>query len=436
MAASRVQSICLIAAFLMMVGVVAPSQVICDLRKGDSPQILELLRRKPTQANLRRLESSLESGCTAAQAVRPWMQAARFVLLRDTGDKALLGRDGWFFYRPAVQYLIEPAPSTQEVLNAVLAFRDDLAKRGVKLLVMPAPNKASVYPGMLAARAARVETVNAGTRDVLAELKAAGVEVLDLFELYHQATEKAGTPPCYLAQDSHWSPEGMKLAAEAAARRLLEAGWVQKGSARYEAKSMPVERYGDVLKMIRVPQVERLFEPQRMDCEQVIDAGTGKPYADDPNSPILVLGDSFLRIYERDEPTSGGFVAHLAKELGFGLTSVISDGGASTLVRQQLARKPSLLEGKKVVLWEFVERDIRFGTEGWQVVPIPGGSRPGEKSLSQSATSRIMAGHECTKEIPLRSGGRDRGQTTIGQGKPNVAGDPYERDHRQEHVAS
>ena len=89
------------------------------------------------------------------------------------------------------------------------------------------------------------------------------------------------------------------------------------------------------------------------------------------NASVLVLGDSFLRIFERDEPGSGGFVAHLACYLGSGLSSIINDGGASTLVRQQLARKPALLEGKRVVVWEFVERDIRFGTEGWQVIPLP-----------------------------------------------------------------
>jgi hypothetical protein len=123
--------------------------------------------------------------------------------------------------------------------------------------------------------------------------------------------------------------------------------------------------------MIRVSQVEKLFRPERMNCTQVIDTQTGKPYADDPNSPVLVLGDSFLRIFEQDEPGSGGFIAHLACHLGFGLTSLVNDGGASTLVRQQLARKAALLKGKKVVIWEFVERDIRFGTEGWQVVALP-----------------------------------------------------------------
>jgi len=122
---------------------------------------------------------------------------------------------------------------------------------------------------------------------------------------------------------------------------------------------------------MRTPRIEGLYKPQPMNCTQVVNTETGKLYEDDPNSPVLVLGDSFLRIFERDEPGSGGFIAHLAYHLGFGLTSLVNDGGASTLVRQQLARKPTLLQGKKVVVWEFVERDIRFGTEGWQVIPLP-----------------------------------------------------------------
>ena len=43
---------------------------------------------------------------------------------------------------------------------------------------MPAPNKASVYPEMLAARAAgRSSPVNATTQDVLARLQQAGIEI-------------------------------------------------------------------------------------------------------------------------------------------------------------------------------------------------------------------------------------------------------------------
>ena len=30
----------------------------------------------------------------------------------------------------------------------------------------------------------------------------------------------------------------------------------------------------------------------------------------------------------------------------------------------------TLLLNKRLVIWEFAERDIRFGTEGWQIVPL------------------------------------------------------------------
>ena len=46
----------------------------------------------------------------------------------------------------------------------------------------------------------------------------------------------------------------------------------------------------------------------------------------------------------------------------------VPDGGASTLVREKLARKASVLKGKKLLIWEFVERDLRFGAEGWKDV--------------------------------------------------------------------
>jgi hypothetical protein len=317
------------------------------------------------------------------------VQYAQFILLGDCGDKAVRGRDGWFFYKPEVQYLVqrenqrgreslsargEPLEGNvserdSRPLPAIVSFRDQLAARGIPLLVVPAPDKASVYPEMLTARALLSgEPVNRHTREFLAQLEGAGVEVVDLFAVFEQA--KAEGPQddaaaLYLAQDTHWSPEGVRLAARAVAHRVLKRGWVPQGTVRYELKPIAVSRQGDILQMIQVPQIERRFPPEEIVCSQVI------PYRDDPASPILVLGDSFLRIYQQDEPRSAGFIAHLARELGFPLASLVNDGGGSTLVRQDLSRKPGLLAGKKLVIWEFVERDIRFRTEGWEEVPLP-----------------------------------------------------------------
>jgi len=377
---SKVKHVFLIAAFLIVLLSVGVVQVAVDLSEGRQPQLAELFRQLPTKENLRMFENDLEKNCRLAEKLRPSIQYAQFLVLRETGDKALMGRAGWFFYKPAVQYLIEPLPADSQygpadVFSSIISFRDQLARRGIRLLVVPAPNKASIYPEMLTSRAEDSEqSVNPRTIEILAKLRDSGVEIVDLFRVFAEARE--GLSPgdntkYYLSQDSHWSGDGMRLAAQAVARRILDLGWAEKGKARYGFKPATIKRYGDVLKMMRAPQIENIFEPETLNCAQVVNADTGQLYQADPDSEILVIGDSFLRIYSRDEPGAGGFIEHLACELGFPLTSIVNDGGASTLVRQELSRKPALLRNKKLVIWEFVERDIRFGTEGWQHVPLP-----------------------------------------------------------------
>ena len=96
---------------------------------------------------------------------------------------------------------------------------------------------------------------------------------------------------------------------------------------------------------------------------------TVTPFKDDfRKSEILILGDSFSRIYQTDSPVNAGWIAHFAKNVNRPVASIVSDGGASTLVREKLARKASVLKGKKLLIWEFVERDLRFGAEGWKNV--------------------------------------------------------------------
>jgi hypothetical protein len=295
----------------------------------------------------------------------------QFTVFHHAGRDTLPGRNGWFFFRPGVRYLVEPLPEPAQdtdPLAAILAFKGELDARGIALVVVPAPGKASIYPEQLTRRAlGHTVPMNPHTLSLLARLRDAGVDVVDLSALFCGSER----PGLYLAQDSHWSPEGMERAAGAVARHLFDRGLVKPGGTRYSERPAPVERLGDLILMMQSPPVERLFAPERVDCRQVVGADSGTVYEDEPASEVLVLGDSFLRIYQLDEPGAAGFTAHLARHLGRPVTSVINDGGASTLVRQELVRNPELLANKRVVVWEFVERDIRFGTEGWQIVPLP-----------------------------------------------------------------
>jgi hypothetical protein len=368
---------------LVFVGIIAVLpliQVLVEVNRGELPRALKIFKRIPTAANLRVYDRSLEDANWVAAKLRPWAQYIQFAWLKDGGEKALIGRDGWLFYGPGVQYVTDrpgvhrPTTTAEDVEAAVIDLRNQLAARGIQLLVMPTPNKESVYPEKLTRRAGgQSSAVSPETKELMVRLKAAGVEVVDLFELFTtcKATDSTSAAPFYLTSDSHWSPAGVEMAARATARRVLEHNWVKPGSVRYEIKSSPVKRVGDILNMLQMPglAVEELAEQTL--CSQVVRGDTGELYRDEITSEILVLGDSFLRIYQTDEPGAGGFIAHLARELGQPVTSIVNDGGASTLVRQELSRRPTWLANKKVVIWEFVERDIRLGTEGWQHVPLP-----------------------------------------------------------------
>ncbi len=367
------------AVFLAVIMAPLLIQTVSELGRGERPGALDVLLEPPTVRNLHAYEQNLEETSVVVKQLQPRMQYLEWRFLADAGEKAVLGRRGWLFYRPSVRYLIErqaavPEKDAADPLAAIRSFREQLLARGIRLLVVPVPNKESVYPEMLAKRAEGAGVVVCEqTRRLLEELEHGGIEHVDLFEVFRRARGGEGRSDSgrlYLAQDSHWSPEGVRVAAGAVAQRVLASGAVKRGDHAYAERSATVLRHGDLVQMLQVAQIERTLEPERLLCRQVVESDDRTPYRDAPESEILILGDSFLRIYEEGEPGAAGFIAHVARELGQPLAAIVNDGGGSTLVRQALSRRPTLLANKKLVIWEFAEREIRFGTEGWRIVPL------------------------------------------------------------------
>jgi hypothetical protein len=391
---SRKSRVLLVCSFLIFIFGTGAVQIGLEIRDGGVPQCLDLFRREPGRAHLRAFEKELEDVSWIRNALRPEIQHLRFSLFGNPGKDALPGKDGWLFYRPGVQYLVEPWPPPAQVsligrpmdasdvevgsldaLSVIVSFRDQLAARGIQLMVMPVPGKASIYPDRLSSRAgASMGEGKTATFRLMDSLRAEGVEVLDLFSVYQRYREEHDSDTkgemLYLTRDTHWTPTGMGLAARAAALRLLELGWVEPGTTPYDLKPMDVERNGDIAAMTQLSELEHYYPTEFLTCFQVQSRIHEGAYVDSKDSEILILGDSFMRIYQSDAPGSAGFIAHLAAELKQPLSSVVNDGGATTLVRQVVGRQPSWLEGKHVVLWEFVERDIRFGERGWVEIKL------------------------------------------------------------------
>ncbi len=71
-------------------------------------QSLLVFRRVPTRANLDQFERDLSRQSVAQQSVQPRLQLS---LARNLGfgtANVILGRDGWLFYRPGIDWLTGP----------------------------------------------------------------------------------------------------------------------------------------------------------------------------------------------------------------------------------------------------------------------------------------------------------------------------------------
>jgi hypothetical protein len=419
--------IALTVCFLVIIFGVPITQIYIQASRGERVQFTDIFRYPPTERNLRQFEQGLKDESWFEQKLRPSIQQFLFRTVGDTGSKADMGRNGWLFYRPDVRYVVEPdrldgggnggawvqpANGTYQdnVVSAIVRFRDQLKERGIELLVMPVPGKPSVYPDK-AWRTAEGEGLRSPTLLLIEKLHRRGVEVVDLFSRFLQFREQNSKEDLYLAQDTHWTPMGARLAAETVAETLRSLGWAPQNSVEFRSRKVRVRRYGDVLEMIQARGNQCNFPGEEVESDQVVDKAGRlliSSQSERPGTyrypgaavPMLVLGDSFCRIYQEREPRSlgeivgasrdaesgssrgdatptrllpgsAGFPSCLALALQVPLDFIVSDGGASTDVRRSLATDPEILEGKKVVLWEFVERDIQLGKAGWLEVPMP-----------------------------------------------------------------
>ncbi|PWJ37362.1 alginate O-acetyltransferase AlgX-related protein [Fibrobacter succinogenes] len=315
---------------------------------------------------------------------------------------------------------------------AIEKFRDQLKAKGVELLVVITPGKPSIYTERLTGRDENAAGLQSHGKKILDSLTRAGFNTVDLYTSLLAAKSRDSVEGAlYLNDDTHWTPRGAELAADVIAkkvREMVDAGTVKfrgKDTVRYVASDSLADRMGDVGEMsglnkfgvfkvqkvtghvvmqqnikIRdeeLPEDTVCIDSAYKECmnRKKADKKDGKttdvlclltsqtdcaimaikydttitPFKDDfRKSEILILGDSFSRIYQTDSPVNAGWIAHFAKNMNRPVASIVSDGGASTLVREKLARKASVLKGKKLLIWEFVERDLRFGAEGWKDV--------------------------------------------------------------------
>ena len=313
-------------------------------------------------------------------------------------EKAYLGRDGWLFYRPGVDYLTGPgfldpdvlahrasggneytAPPHPDPRPAILGFREQLARSGVRLVLVPTPVKPMIEPDRFSPRYVdrprSAALQNPSFERFKAEMNAAGVLVFDPATALLERKRETGEPQ-YLATDTHWTPDAMQFVAGRLNAFLAEnVPLTEETVAGFRGRSEEIRNLGDIAAMLRLPPDQDLFPEQPVTIRQVLGAD-GSPWRPDPGADVLLLGDSFTNIYSMPEMgwgESAGFAEQLSLAMGRPIDRIAQNDAGAHATRQALARELARgerrLDGLKVVVWQFAIRELAVGD--WKPIPLP-----------------------------------------------------------------
>ena len=286
--------------------------------------------------------------------------------------KAMAGKDGFLFYKNGLEYVaggdLEAQRKGKNPLPIIVEFKKELDRQGVDFLFVPVPTKEEVYPEELGADFAAFEgqIVNPFFRKFLLSLTREGIEVVDLLPSFLAAKASAGEP-LFQHQDTHWSDRGLRLAADQISARIKGYGWygdLAKHAQPFGVRETSFVRFGDL--QSRLPEAEqKKYSPESLIAHQVLRADK-QPYEDDPDSPIVLLGDSFTGVYELTDAEHAGVSAHIARGVSYPLDLVMSYGGGPNVRQKLLRRGEASLHTKKLVVWMMTARDLYNYWEDWE----------------------------------------------------------------------
>jgi len=380
--------------FLAAIYAVPLTQAYLEKREDEESPLADLVRRPPTAENLRQLEKGIEDASYAKAWVQPRVQLLLTRLGRVGNKLAVVGHRGWLYYTPGVLHVggpgfLQPAvvhgrereaiDAGQEPLHAdprpaILAFQRALAQRGIRLVLLPMPDKAALEPAQLHGRHGHeAPAQNVDYERFLNELRGAGVAVLDA----RASVPAQRTAPLYLAQDTHFAPDFMERIARDLGQLVTGLGVLPELAQKpaLQVKAQPASRVGDLVDMLKLPEGQQLFQPQTVLVHQVQDSA-GTPWEPDASADVLLLGDSFTNIFTLEGMGWGnasGLAPHLALALGRPLDVIAQNDSGAFATRQALSRElhagQDRLAGKRVVIWEFAARELSVGD--WKPLEFP-----------------------------------------------------------------
>lgn len=282
---------------------------------------------------------------------------------------------GKFWGEGSAQVSKATSPENADPLPAILDFKRQMDVAKIELILVPVPCKAFVYPeALLGGDPAGPPPVRMDTfhQQFHEELRKNGVTVIDLLpDFLAQRNGAAG--PVFCKTDTHWSGEGVRIAADKIAALLADKPWIKDAATiKTVAKTASVEVTGDLRRMLGGPEKETL-QLRFVGTEA---SGGATPVPPAKASPVVLLGDSHALVYQAggDMLASGaGLADQLLHATGIPVDLIAVFGSGATPARVNFMRRvradANYLAGKKALIWCFSVREFTESS-GWNKVPI------------------------------------------------------------------
>lgn len=324
--------------------------------------VVQIFIGVPAFDDIRYWEAALEQQSFLRDIFPTRFQSVLTKQLHSGNEKAIIGKGNELFYSTDIQYYQRPI--NKESIPCIIDFARQLKERGIDLIMMPVPLKPAYASSALSNRIADGTVLRHPEFDSWkAELEKAGITFAEL-------PEKIS----YLREDTHWDAESMEKAAQSLARNTLELNLINSNLTPYIFENMSVTNRGDVYSMLNLGADNDFDIPQSMTIHPVI-TPTGEAFIPSKNAEVLLLGDSFSNIYSL-HGMGWGSDAGLAEHLAFNLQAPVdairrNDAGAMAtrkILQTEQKRGRNRLAGKKIVVWEFAERELAFGD--WAILDM------------------------------------------------------------------
>ncbi|MCD0162689.1 hypothetical protein IHN63_15475 [Deinococcus sp. 6YEL10] len=268
-------------------------------------------------------------------------------LFGEARDGALIGKNGWLFTSEEYQTSAEDAAEIQAKLAYIGQVRDELKKDGAQLVVALIPSKARVYGDQTNAKVpAQTAPLYQSFR---ADLQKAGIPAPDLLTAF----EEVKSNDLFFKTDTHWTPAGAQIAAQAIAPVVTGLG-LDLPAAEYAAQTQPeVSRAGDLTRYVPGDDQVDLVSP--ITYERT-DEGGGGLFGDE-GIAVTLVGTSYSA---ETKDNVWHFDGALAAALGTEVLNMAREGkGPIVPMREYLVSQERKDNPAQVVIWEIPERFLR-----------------------------------------------------------------------------